>query len=216
MMICISVKGRTLDEVISKIMRVRGEEYLLEVRLDYLRWVSGLDILRPYRERLILTYRDDVRLSREEKLALYNDMLSLEPRYIDVDIRDDVRDEVIDAAKRTSSSVILSYHNFRETPELRYLLEIESGAYELGADVAKIVTLARRVEDNLVIFRLLSDASMPIVAFCMGRLGRISRIFSPFFGSLFTYASVSRDEHTAPGQVTYREIEEVWGIISAE
>jgi 3-dehydroquinate dehydratase-1 len=40
----------------------------------------------------------------------------------------------------------------------------------------------------------------------MGDLGKISRIIAPFLGAEFTYASLSDNESTAPGQISYQKL----------
>jgi 3-dehydroquinate dehydratase type I len=84
----------------------------------------------------------------------------------------------------------------------------------LGADVIKIVPFARSWEDNLTILSLIpfaKERKQKIVAFCMGEKGKISRIFSPFLGAAWTYASLSKNRASAPGQLTIRELKDTWG-----
>jgi 3-dehydroquinate dehydratase-1 len=40
----------------------------------------------------------------------------------------------------------------------------------------------------------------------MGELGKISRIVAPFLGAEFTYASLSDEDATAPGQISYTRL----------
>jgi 3-dehydroquinate dehydratase type I len=83
----------------------------------------------------------------------------------------------------------------------------------LGADVIKIVPFAKSWEDNLNILSLIPFAKarrQKIVAFCMGEKGKISRIFSPFLGAAWTYASLNQSRASAPGQLTVRELTDIW------
>ena len=83
----------------------------------------------------------------------------------------------------------------------------------LGADVIKIVSFARSWEDNLSVLSLIPLAKArkkEIVAFCMGEKGKLSRIFSPFLGAAWTYASLNKVKASAPGQMTVKEIKEIW------
>ena len=83
----------------------------------------------------------------------------------------------------------------------------------LGADVVKIVPFARFWEDNLNILSLIpfaKERKQKIVAFCMGEKGKISRIFSPFLGAAWTYASLDKNKLSAPGQLTVRELKDIW------
>jgi 3-dehydroquinate dehydratase-1 len=47
----------------------------------------------------------------------------------------------------------------------------------------------------------------------MGEKGKFSRLFSPFLGAAWTYASLSRGKASAPGQLTVREMKQVWEIL---
>jgi 3-dehydroquinate dehydratase type I len=83
----------------------------------------------------------------------------------------------------------------------------------LEADVVKIVSFARSWEDNLNILSLLpfaKERKQKIVAFCMGEKGKISRIFSPFLGAAWTYASLNQSRTSAPGQLTAQALKDIW------
>ncbi len=82
-----------------------------------------------------------------------------------------------------------------------------------GAEVVKVVPFARSFEDNLKVLSLIPYArerKQKIVAFCMGEKGKMSRIFAPLMGAAWTYASSARQKASAPGQLTARELKEMW------
>jgi 3-dehydroquinate dehydratase type I len=73
--------------------------------------------------------------------------------------------------------------------------------------------LARSWEDNLKVLTLIPYAlekKQKIVALCMGEKGKMSRIFAPLMGAAWTYASLTRDRASAPGQLTAGELKEIW------
>jgi 3-dehydroquinate dehydratase len=47
----------------------------------------------------------------------------------------------------------------------------------------------------------------------MGKLGRISRLLSPLYGSFFTFASLKQGYETANGQISIQEMKEVYKIL---
>jgi 3-dehydroquinate dehydratase type I len=117
---------------------------------------------------------------------------------------------------KKGTQVILSFHDFRRTPPPKELQSLFGQMVRLGADVTKIVSLARSWEDNLSILSLIPFAKArrrKIVAFCMGEKGKISRVFSPFLGAAWTYASLNKNMPSAPGQLTVGEMKEVWGML---
>lgn len=108
---------------------------------------------------------------------------------------------------------ILSYHNLEKTPPLEELKAIVRDQLKAGADLCKVVTTARGIEDNLAVLELVSEfADKRIVSFAMGADGQVSRILSPLAGADFTYASIGKGRESAPGQMTVRELLTVYRL----
>jgi 3-dehydroquinate dehydratase type I len=87
-----------------------------------------------------------------------------------------------------------------------------------GADIVKIVTQAGAPQDNLRVLGLISLAKnlgIKIIAFCMGPMGRISRIASPLMGGYLTFASLETGNESASGQIPVREMKKILDIISS-
>src|SRR3989442_15068584 len=51
-----------------------------------------------------------------------------------------------------------------------------------------------------------------LIGLCMGEQGIISRVLGVRAGSVFTFAALSPDEKTAPGQVTAQELRSTYRI----
>jgi 3-dehydroquinate dehydratase type I len=79
-----------------------------------------------------------------------------------------------------------------------------------GPHAIKIVTLARRPEDNLRVLELIAFARESFdtraVAFCMGPLGKWSRAVSLLLGSPWTYVQLPGQGAAAPGQYSAKEM----------
>lgn len=120
------------------------------------------------------------------------------------------------AAKPPESQLILSYHDFKGTPSLPRLKALVRLARKKGADLIKIATFIHHVEENVTLFELTRwavEEKIPIVTVGMGEAGKLSRVVCPRLGSVFYYAPLSRDHHTAPGQLTKSELETVWSVL---
>ncbi|MHC4772843.1 MAG: type I 3-dehydroquinate dehydratase [Planctomycetota bacterium] len=52
---------------------------------------------------------------------------------------------------------------------------------------------ARHINDCFAVFDLLRDADRPVIAFCMGAAGQITRILAKKFGAFLTFASLDAD-----------------------
>src|SRR6266436_230257 len=84
----------------------------------------------------------------------------------------------------------------------------------ISADFYKIVSTATTLYDNVAMMKFLEKHGdrHSLVALCMGEQGLISRVLSVRAGSAFTFAAVSPDERTAPGQVTAQDLRSVFRI----
>jgi len=150
--------------------------------------------------------------------------LKLGAEYVDIELLSPNLNSVVEEVKLKGKKVIVSYHDFNGTPDFLKLKKILEKEIEAGADVCKIVTFAKKFEDNITILKFLLQESntTPMVAFCMGGMGVVSRILSPFFGSKFTYASIDEGLESAAGQVGvenlrefYKIFEETFGDVNA-
>jgi 3-dehydroquinate dehydratase/shikimate dehydrogenase len=108
-------------------------------------------------------------------------------------------------------AVILSFHDFRGTKKLDETLE-KMLAYP--ADFYKVVSTATTLSDNVAMIKFLAHEGdrYSLVSMCMGEQGIISRVLGVRAGSVFTFASASAGEETAPGQVTAQELRSVYRI----
>ena len=52
-----------------------------------------------------------------------------------------------------------------------------------------------------------------VIAFCMGPLGKWSRIAAPLLGSWLTFAPFSKQGASAPGQLTVNDLKRVWNTL---
>lgn len=105
------------------------------------------------------------------------------------------------AAQENGSIVIRSYHDFDGTPSREKLAETAALCREFGAEVIKIVTTARCAADAQTVLSLYDDFDR-LIAFCMGEAGRQSRLDCLAKGAPYTYAALTEEEATAPGQWT--------------
>ena len=125
---------------------------------------------------------------------------------IDIEMANDapfIRD-LMDAAAATNVKVILSHHNFHETPTADALRQRFSDAQSMSPDIIKVAVMPKTTED---VWTLLHTAeafrhtsAVPLIAISMGQLGAPSRIIGGSLGSAITYASLDDSSATAPGQ----------------
>ena len=108
-----------------------------------------------------------------------------------------------------SSRLIVSSHDFGGRPA-NLLARVAEMIENEACAVGKIVFTARSVRDNLEVFDLLTERRKPMIALCMGEFGEMSRVLAPKFGGFLTFAASDARTTTAPGQLTTRELREVF------
>ena len=134
---------------------------------------------------------------------------------IDTEISND--EIMIETAKnvclRTGAKLILSYHNFEETPDEDFIVEKLMVAKKLGADVAKVAVMPKNYKDVLTLLSATLRArtellDIPIITMSMGGEGAITRIAGGLFGSDLTFAIGQAS--SAPGQIPIGDLRKAW------
>lgn len=111
-------------------------------------------------------------------------------------------------AEKNGKELILSYHNFSETPQMEEMLTIGKQMDDYGADFVKLAVMPQTKED---VYRLLEltwrldrDVSGAVITISMGELGILSRAIGWAYGSVLTFAEGAGA--SAPGQVPIEEL----------
>jgi 3-dehydroquinate dehydratase/shikimate dehydrogenase len=189
---------------------VQEGERFLEFRLDYLADVqSGIEAIRTLRSEypdvtLIATCRrhqnhGHFNGSIEQQVSTLEAAIDAGAHAVDLEIESA---EIINpqiGRLRSRSFLIVSYHNFETTPLIDAVVK---RLMRVDADAFKLVTTARKPTDVhkvLSVAKTLPKTKMILLA--MGEVGFPTRILSPAFGSLYTYAAPLSAEGTASGQV---------------
>ena len=145
--------------------------------------------------------------SEKDRIALLRNAIAANAAYIDIELNTEkkLRNEVISAAQGRQTAVIISNHNFTETPPTDILEDTLHQMMDSGADIGKIVTTANDPSDVVRVLALLQTSrtnTFQLSAFCMGAVGRISRLATLYLGGCMTYVAVDDLSATAPGQFT--------------
>ena len=199
-MICTSIQNKELEGILETL---KGEE-MAEIRLDRCALEED-DIRRLFEDTdkpLIATCRLDEEPQAPELLEL---AIEAGAKYVDLEMEAPaaVGRRIREACRNYGTVLIRSFHDFTGTPPATVLESIFERARTFGGEVVKIVTTATSKADIDAVMSLYAKAAPgTLVAFCMGELGRESRLEALKHGAPFTYAGVSEEEATAPGQWT--------------
>ena len=115
-----------------------------------------------------------------------------------------------------NTRLILSWHDFAGTPDAARLEMVLEEMLASEADVVKMVALANDPADNLRMLSLIPRAKAQgkdVIAFCMGPLGKWSRVAAPLLGSWLTFAPFSQQAASAPGQLTVNDVKRLWNML---
>lgn len=103
--------------------------------------------------------------------------------------------------------LIRSYHDFDGTDSPQALKALAEKCYNLGADIAKIVTTAHSdadCEKTIGLYKSFEPGKL--IAFCMGECGKGTRVDCLKHGAPYSYCALSADEAAAPGQIALDEM----------
>ncbi len=194
-----------------------GSFNLIELRIDLFSFLEIDHILqviaryKPY--PVIATIRSQAegggfKGSETDRLQLFKKIVS-HVQAIDIELSSKkILKEVVDIAHQKKKKVIISYHNFDDTPPRLHLNRIFKQAYSYGADRVKIATFIRNRSDLHTLTRFTLDhADQKIITLGMGEKGTLSRVFFPALGSLLTYAHTGQP--TAPGQMSCSQMNDL-------
>ena len=198
---------------------------IIEWRADFLPKEAILQVAPAIFEKfagreLVFTLRTraeggQIELSSEEYVQMIKEVAQLyQPDYIDFEYFSykDVFDQMLDFP-----NLVLSYHNFQETPE--NLMEILSELTSLNPKVVKIAVMANTEQDVLDLmnftrgFKTLNP-EQEYVTISMGKVGKVSRITSDVTGSSWSFASL--DEASAPGQISLSSMTKIREILNED
>ena len=243
-MICTSIQGKTLEEILQ--ILESGEVEMAEIRLD----LCDLDeeeielLFSDSDVPLIATCRiaeaakrveaEADRLNDAGKVLSEQGLYMSEPRrgrnpaeefaenqllkaieagakYVDLEVEAPpmMGRKIRQACQQYGSMLIRSFHDFAGTPPEATLLSTLEKSRRFGGEVVKIVTTATCKADADRVMALYREVEPgTLVAFCMGPEGRESRLEALRQGAPFTYACLTPEEATAPGQWTTAEMRE--------
>jgi len=116
--------------------------------------------------------------------------------------------EILKNVKKYGLVLMISHHDYQQTPKEAQLVKIAKTAYGKKADVVKIATRVKSEAD----VRTLLNVSVKfapkrlITVMGMGPLGSLSRLTAPLFHAAFVYGYIGTP--TANGQLPFRELQD--------
>lgn len=212
-MICVSIIEKTTAAAITAMHEAAHCADAVEVRVDHIRDPDIAALVAASPVPLIVTVtmaaeNGHFSGSEQERTALLRQAIACGADYIDVSCASADRDELIRTRGRTK--VILSYHNYTETPP--GIADTYAELKSCGANIVKIATFANRLSDNRRILDLLEQRDGDTIGICMGEHGQISRVLGPLCGSYLTFACARAGSEAAPGQIPAEVLRTIYRV----
>lgn len=232
--ICVSITGKTQEEIIEQIKSLKNSTaQLVEWRVDFYEHFSDnkatikfLNYIANEFENIpiIFTFRT-IKEGGQSELSLqaYQDLLEevIESKLIDiVDIELFIGDEIvlklIEVAHNNGVKIILSNHDFEKTPSQTELVSRLIKMQNLNADILKIAVMPNKKSDVLTLLSATEEmvtnyANRPVVTMSMAKEGLYSRIIGEMIGSSITFACIG--EASAPGQINIEEMAKLLSVL---
>lgn len=232
--ICTPLVGRTKEQILAEVaLIVAKKPDLLEWRVDFFDGIGNssavIDVAASVKQAaggipILFTRRSikeggqEIPLDEDAVVALYTAVCqSRTVDVVDFEMGNDpahIRQVRADS-KASGMQLILSFHNFQQTPALESLKQKFLQAQALGADIAKVAVMPQSLDDVLTLLTATSQCSqtldIPLVSMSMGGYGSLTRLFGWTFGSAMVFAIGGSS--SAPGQVPIEDLNTVLGIV---
>jgi 3-dehydroquinate dehydratase/shikimate dehydrogenase len=197
-----------------------GERFL-EFRLDYLTNPhAGIQTIAQFLSEfpdatLLATCRRHQNGGRyngsvEEEIRILEASLDAGAKAVDIEVESAEHVNAKLEGLRSRAWLIVSYHNFSGTPAMDPVLR---RMQKISADAYKIVTTARKPSDNNKVLSLAKTyPKVNLILLAMGEIGFPTRVLSPAYGGIYTYAAPNAVEGTANGQVSARMLRNMFRV----
>ena len=231
--VVVPLVGNTEEQILQEALLVKSfAPDIVEWRADLYEEVDHVAAVVAMVQKLRTVFEDELLLftfrshkeggSKEISEEYYMEMNQAVIRtgavdLVDVELfsQEEVVKEIVSVAKENDVCVIMSNHDFVQTPSKEEIIARLQKMLDYGADLPKIAVMPNSVGDMLTLLEATNEMKQigdaPIVTMSMGKLGLISRLSGEVFGSALTFGSVQAA--SAPGQIPIDELRVVLNIL---
>ena len=231
--ICVPIVARDMRDLFSQTRSINIKDYdIIEWRADWFEEITDHSMLRRAIRAirgilgevpLLFTFRTlaeggESDIPQEKYCELYE--LVIREHLVDmVDVELFLGDEFVtriaSQAKHAGLPVIISNHDFTQTPSKEELLKRMHQAEALGADIIKVAMMPQKPQDVLTLLsateEMYRQTECPLITMSMGKLGTVSRICGELTGSAVTFGSSGKA--SAPGQIEIDQLRDFLRVL---
>lgn len=170
--------------------------------------------------KVLVTYRTSTQggkgeLSYEAYMALLHEIVYVDDCHmIDIEWDSDydvfAHRELVQLAQQNYKQVVVSYHNFQETPDIDILRFTYYKMHQLNPDYVKIAVMPHSREDVAILLEAMANSVdavySKVIGISMSQMGLVSRTAQGVFGGSVSYGCLG--EPQAPGQIHVKTLKE--------
>ncbi|AGC91161.1 type I 3-dehydroquinate dehydratase [Staphylococcus warneri] len=222
--VTIAPKEATITDLFKDLEFFQDSIDIIELRIDQWADITGVNQVvdelneLPFEFKVLITYRSNSQggkgyVNEVEYQSVIQNLID-ESNYDMLDIEwDDQKDKntyltLINKAHQKGIQVVLSHHNFNETPSLEELKFTYYKMHQFEADYLKVAVMPNDEKDVLHLLEAVKDSAdalnQHIVGIAMSDIGLVSRTAQGVFGGTVSYGCLN--EPHAPGQIHVEEL----------
>lgn len=219
---CLPIIKDSKKEVLQMINTNLSDYSYFEIWLDYLQDLDTefIDLLiSQYEEKLVFLFRrqnlEGIKMPQDKREKIIWQIANTKA-FLDLDISQETELNYI-KDKNIKLSLILSYHNYEETPAFPQMIDMIGEMDKYNPKVYKFSTLCNDEKDTVKLFNLLmylKEEDKKFIIMGMGENGILTRIAGALWGNEMNFAPISKENASAPGQLAREEFEEILGVIN--
>ncbi|RIP35837.1 type I 3-dehydroquinate dehydratase [Staphylococcus gallinarum] len=219
--VTIAPEKNITNETLQQLKNNSASFEIIELRID--QWLEyDATLLRQVIEaindlninkQLLVTYRTESQggegiLSTDNYMQLLSDIMVLDG----VDLLDiefdkgkdkEALKKLINEAEAQGVKIVLSYHDFKQTPSIEELKHLYFKMHQLSPSYIKVAVMPHDKIDVLRLLEVVSETAdtVPenVIGISMSKLGIVSRTAQGVFGGTISYGCI--DTPKAPGQI---------------
>ncbi len=220
--ICVSIAEKDTSSIRKQVDKAfeLGADYV-EIRFDFVmpeELAAAIESIEDIKGKAVFTLRSKAEGgkfvgSEEQRLFWLHKLIEKRPMLVDIELETiKGNDDLADFIDQQKTSILVSWHDFVQTPTNDILAEMISDM-RVYSNYVKVVTTAKNVEDSLRLLDIYENTiGLHPILFAMGDAGVISRVMCTIIGNApFTYASI--EKAIAPGQLTLTQMRRLYNKI---
>ncbi|MFV0465074.1 MAG: type I 3-dehydroquinate dehydratase [Lachnospiraceae bacterium] len=232
--ICVPVVGRTKEEIINEMKEIKATDAdMVEWRVDWFEDVANnlevgrlLEQIRTILEDMPLlftfrSFREGGNFEVTDEVYENLNIFAVETGCVDlIDVELFFGAELIERvrcrAHAANVKIVISNHDFHNTPPKKEIIKRLTRMKELGADIAKMAVMPSDKQDVLCLMAATvemteHDSDCLVVTMSMSEHGLLSRISGEITGSAITFGALIKA--SAPGQIPITDLSKLLNII---